>query len=610
MVVVGLVAGAEQAKSLEETTSAVSKETVSPTEESLDLETSLITEEDLTDAIGQVQLLEEIDAAASKETASSADESSDIEKVPLTMEEGLAKKISLDLRGMDIVDTIKFLSLKGGLNIVTSKNVSGRITLFLKDVTIADTLDVILLTNKLACEKKKNIITILTEVEYEALYGEKYTEKREIKTLKLKYIQSTKAGEALASIKSSIGKIIMDDATGSLILIDTPEKIREMESSALRLDEGIIEKMPPTITKVFELKYSQAEDLVLKVTEALTEGFGSARADERTNKIIVNDLPNKIEEITEMIATFDTQSKEIFIEAKIVEITLSDDFSFGVDWETMFKASSRKNIRITGDFPASGITSSYGRISLGRWREGFYTGEGTTSEAWNPGGLDPTQAQQILTFLNEVGKVKIVSSPHIVVCNNEEAKIMVGTRQPYATSTISNTDTASSTSWSAEFVDVGVTLTVTPTIYQGDFVKMHIKPEVSTLIDWFEIQDEAGTSQILLPEVDTSNAETTALIQDGKTVIIAGMIRETMTESEKKTPFLGDIPFLGKMFKSTYNTKEMKELVIFLTPRIISGDKDILYVEQIDKTKKNSKYYREGKKRRKPPRRKIRTEAL
>jgi len=130
---------------------------------------------------------------------------------------------------------------------------------------------------------------------------------------------------------------------------------------------------------------------------------------------------------------------------------------------------------------------------------------------------------------------------------------------------------------------------VTPTIYKGDFIRLHIKPEVSTLIDWFEVQDESGTSQILLPEVDTSNAETTVLIQDGKTIIIAGMIRETISESESKIPLLADIPVLGKLFKSTARNKEMKELVIFITPRIISGKKDLLYLQNSEKVRKPAK---------------------
>lgn len=164
------------------------------------------------------------------------------EKAPKTIEEGMVKKISLDLRGMDILDTIKFLSMKGNLNIVTSKNVAGRITLFLKDVSIADTLEVILLTNKLASVTKNNIITIMTEAEYGELYGEKFIDKRELKTLKLDYAKPSGVGVALESIKSTIGKIIMDDATGTMILIDTPDKIAEMEDMAHKLDRGLVEK--------------------------------------------------------------------------------------------------------------------------------------------------------------------------------------------------------------------------------------------------------------------------------------------------------------------------------------------------------------------------------
>jgi len=487
---------------------------------------------------------------------------------------GLSKKVSLDLRGIDIIDTIKFLSVRGDLNIVASKDVQGRITLFLKDVTIGDTLDVILLTNKLACEKKKNIITIMTEAEYEAFYGEKYTDKREIKTLKLKYLLPSKAGVALTNVQSTIGKIIMDDATGSLILIDTPEKIKEMETVVLDLDSSIVAKTSPTVTKVFKLKNAQAEGLEAKITEVLTEGLGSVRSDERTNKIIVRDLPNKIKEITEMVDAFDTRSKEVFIEAKIIEITLSDDFTFGVNWETLFEGSDTKDVRLATVLPATGITDTYSRMSVGTWQDT---------------ALDSTRTEQILNFLSEVGKVKIVSSPHITVSNNEEAKIMVGSRQPYATSTISQSDTTATTSWSAEFVDVGVTLTVTPTIYEGNFVKMHLKPEVSTLVDWFEIVDSSGVAEISLPEVDTSNAETDVIVQDGKTIIIAGLIKESRTEDESKVPFLGDIPLIGKLFTSKYDSNELKELVIFITPHIITGEEDLLYLEKGGKKRKPQK---------------------
>lgn len=534
---------------------------------------------------------EYLDETASEKEVLDPVESLASEDVPLTMEEGLAKKISLDLRGMDIVDTIKFLSLKGNLNIVTSKNVSGRITLFLKDVTIADTLEVILLTNKLASVKKRNIITIMTEAEFEALYGKKYIDKREVLTVKLKYALPSTVGTALESLKSSIGKIIMDDATGTIILIDTPEKLEELEEAAIRFDEGLIEKEPRTMSKVFELEYAKVEDLETKISEALTADLGTVRTDERTNKIIVRDLPYKIKEIEELVNAFDAKTREVIIEAKVVELTLNDDFALGINWEKIF-ATTTKDINFLGNFPISyptGTTGQHGKISIGTWKHGFYEDFQTEDEEYFAGSLDPRQTQQILTFLRSMGKVKIISSPHIAVCNNEEAKIMVGTRQPYATSTVSQSETTATTSWNAEFVDVGITLTVTPTINKSGYVKMHIKPEVSTLTDWFEILDDTGTAEIRLPEVDTSNAETDVLVEDGRTIIIAGLIKETESLYKRRLPILGDIPILGGLFGSTATGIETKETVIFLTPRIISGGKDVLYVEDVEKQRKPKK---------------------
>ncbi len=519
------------------------------------------------------------------------DEPLSLKQTSFSMEEGLAKKVSLDLRGMDIVDTIKFLSMKGNLNIVISKNVAGRITLFLKDVTIGDTLEVILLTNKLACEKKKNIITIMTEAEYEGLYGRKYVDKREIKTFKLKYALPSKVGAALESLKSTIGKVIMDDATGTMILIDTPEKIEEMKKTALNLDKGLVEKEISTTSQIFELEYAETATIEEKISAMLSEGIGSVHSDERTNRILVHDLPNRLKEIETMVAAFDAKTKEVVIEVKIVEITLNDEFAMGMSWEQVFNASTR-NVNLLGTFPITyptGATGQHNRIAIGTWKPGYYIDEGTADEKWYGGTMDPRQTDQALNFLRSIGKVKIISSPHIAVCNNEEAKIMVGTRQPYATSTISQSETTATTSWSAEFVDVGITLTVTPTINKSGFVRMRIKPEVSTLTGWFEIVDDAGTAQIRLPEVDTSNAETDVLVEDGRTIIIAGLIKDTEYKRRKRLPILGDIPILGGLFGSTSTGVIGKELIIFITPRIITGGEDLLYVEENEKARKPKK---------------------
>ncbi len=535
---------------------------------------------------GQAATESERQSAIKAELSMVEENSDDVLREPSL--DGLSKRVSLDLRAMDIIDTIKFLSMKGNLNIVTSKNVTGRITLFLNNISIGDVVDVILLTNNLACQEKNNIITIMTEAEYEALYGKKYTDKRRIKTITLKYADVEKTLAMLDGIKSSIGKVIADSQSGVIILIDTPEKIEEMASAAQRVDLPTVNRVIPTVTEVFELQYAKVEDIKEEVSKALTENIGSIRMDERTNKLVVTDLSHNMELIREVINAFDSKTRVVFIEAKIVEITLSDDFAMGVDWEVLFE--NMPDVNFLGNLPVSieGFSGTMGNFALGTWREGFYTDEHTADEAWNDGGMNPRKTRAALTFLKTLGKVEIISSPHIAVCNNEEAQIMVGTRQPYATSTVSQGETTATTSWSAEFVDVGVTLTVTPTINKGGFIKMHIKPEVSSLTEWFEITDDAGIAQIRLPVVTTSNAETDVLVEDGRTIIIAGLIKEISREYEDKIPILGDVPLLGRFFKSTSDSKENTELVIFLTPHIIAGDTTVASLEEEYSEKEHS----------------------
>ena len=492
-----------------------------------------------------------------------------------SLSEGLSKKVSLDLRGMDIIDTIKFLSMKGNLNIVTSKNVNGRITLFLNNVAISDALDVILLTNKLACERKKNIITIMTEAEYEALYGRKYNDKRQLKTITLKYADPADVSAALSNVKSEIGKVIADTGTGKLILIDTPEKIEEMGKIIEEFDLPTIERVLPAVTEVFELAYAKAKDIEPEISKSLTKDVGTIRIDEKTNKLVVRDLPYNMDRIKRLVREFDAKPRQVLVEAEIVEVTLSDGFHTGVDWKKLL--TRVHNLTFEGTFPFS------------------YTG--ASSLAVSVGTLADDGYELALELIKSVGKVKIVSSPHIAVCNNEEAKFMVGSREAYVTTTTTTGQVTTTTSEAVEFIDVGVNLYVTPTINKDGFIKMHIKPEVSSVGEWLET-----SSGNKIPIVDTSNVETDVLIKDGKTIVIAGLIKETTTKTINKIPFLGDIPLLGLLFRNKVDKKEKKELVIFLTPHIISGEKDLFYIKKAGKPRKPPKDggYIKGKKRLKP----------
>ncbi|MFA5363155.1 MAG: secretin N-terminal domain-containing protein [Candidatus Omnitrophota bacterium] len=469
---------------------------------------------------------------------------------------GLSRKISLDLRSMDIMDTVKFLSKQGDLNIVATKNVSGKVTVFLKDVTISDVLDIILLTNSLACEKKAGIITIMTEAEYEAFYGQKYTSKLKSKTITLKYADPARIGAILGSLKSSVGKVIIDPATAMIILIDTPEKIQEMEDAAIKADLSTVSRVLPTVRETFELEYAKIGEVKGEITKALTKDIGTIEVDERTNKLVVTDLPHNMERIKQLVAAFDSKTREVLIEAKIIEITLNDNFAMGVDWKKVYGVAM-DSMTLTGTFPFSAPISTGSSMKL------------------NVGTLDSDKYEFALTLIKGFGRLKVVSSPHIVVCNNEEAKFMVGTREAYVTTTITTGDVTTTTSESVQFIDVGVTLYVTPTINKGGFVKMHIKPEVSSISEW--LQTTEGNK---IPIVDTSNVETDVLIKDGNTIILAGLIKKTTDKNVSKLPLLGSLPLVGKMFSNVSDLNEKKEIAIFLTPHIITGESEMTQLKE------------------------------
>ena len=496
-----------------------------------------------------------------------SEESEEVVIESLEIEEqgtGLNKKISLDLRGMDIIDTLKFLGKQGDLNIVATRSVAGKVTLFLNEVVIRDILEIILLTNKLAFEKKGDVIIVMTEAEYEALHGQKYTNNKITKTLTIKYADTKKVGVILGNLKSSVGKVIVDPATGIVILIDTVDKIREMERAVKLVDLPTVNRIIPTVTEIFELNYAKVADIKAEITAALTADIGNLRVDERTNKLVVTDLPHNMKLIKDLVVAFDAKTRVVLIEAKILEITLNDDFAMGVDWSKIF--GSTKGLTFDGSFPFTSPDST------------------SSSLAVDIGTFAADKYDFAIDLIKDVGKLQILSSPHIVVVNNQEAKFMVGTREAYVTSTVTTGEVTTTTAESVEFIDVGVTLYVTPTINKDGFVRMHIKPEISSVIDTLET-----TEGNQIPIVSTANVETDVLVKDNRTIIIAGLIKETDTDDMSKVPLLGDIPIFGAAFRQTSNLSERRELVIFLTPHIISGEEDITYLEEGEKARKPAK---------------------
>ncbi len=456
------------------------------------------------------------------------------------------KRISLDLKGIDIIEFLRILSTKMGLTIVSSKSVSGRINIFLNNLTFDDALDVLLLSQDLAADKKGSIINIMTSAEYERLYGKKYYDMRKVKIVKLLYAKPSTVFGALGQLKSDIGKIIVDEATGTIILIDIPEKIEFMMDAIKDLD-----KIPQT--EIFDLKYAKPSDIKTHLSSAITAGPGELFVDEKTSKVVVSDLPDKMSKIKKMMKAFDEPTPQVLIEAEIVQITLNKEFQRNIDWERIFREAKYHGLDFVGTFPVNPsfspspeLDTASVKMSLGTSTDNFTT---------------------TVKFLESLGDAKVLSSPSITVINNQEAKIMVGTREAYITSTQSQADTTTITSESVQFIDVGVKLSLLPVINKDGFITIKIKPEVSRVAS--TITTTAGSR---VPIVETSEAETIVKVKDGTMIMIAGLMKDEKREDYVGMPLISKIPILGLFFNSKARQKKKTELIVFITPHIVGGD--------------------------------------
>lgn len=467
---------------------------------------------------------------------------------------GLQVKVELkSLDPWDVVQLIEYLALKGGLNnLVIGKGVAGLTTkLKFEGVTVGDALEVVLSVNNLAYEIKDGILTVMTDAEYRTNRGVSFYNNRQVRMFELKYADATRVLQMLEKVRSDIGVVVADQATGTLIVIDTPEKLVELQAIIEKADIATVMR---TETRTFVLQHATVEEVEAEVRASLTKEIGTLRADKRTQTLIVTDLSHNLKKIEALITAFDRRLREVFIEAKIVQVALRDEFRLGIDWNHLF---DNVNPRFElGSKVSAPIPDPFGdtptRVSQG-------IGSLTYRTILGGGDLNV-----VLDALQNVGDTTILSNPHVAVMDGKEATIKVVTSQPYAEAKLES-GTTNVVGETFTFIDVGVTLAVTPHISEDGFVSMAIKPEVSTVTGNYQARYQ-------VPIVRKSLADTTVTIKDGETIIIAGMIEDAKGTATTGVPWLGRIPILGLLFKSQAESTRKQETIVFLTPRVITGE--------------------------------------
>lgn len=425
------------------------------------------------------------------------------------------RKISLDFQDVEVRTILQILAKESGTNIVASDTVNGKMTLSLKDVPWDQALDLVMQARNLDMRQQGNIINIAPR------------------------------DELLAKDKA---------------FLQAEKEIAELGS---------------LYSQNFQLKYKNVEEFrkILRLDEidtnnsrnTLLSNRGSALIDPATNTLIVTDTRSVIEKFRKLIDELDVPAQQVMIEARIVEAT--DGFARDLGVKFGYGGTERQT--------AWGFNSGSGGISAAN--NGGASGNiGTSSGRWSVNtninlpvaaaansialvrALSSGALNLELSASEQLSKTKTLANPRVLTQNRQEAKIESGTEIPYQDTSTSGNNTTTTTTFKKAVLGLVVTPNITP---DGQII-MNVKINKDTPIDC-RVKNEATKC------IQTKNLDTQAMVENGGTLIVGGIYEEENGNTLTKIPLLGDIPVIGNLFKTRQNSQSRRELLIFITPRIM-----------------------------------------
>lgn len=275
-------------------------------------------------------------------------------------------------------------------------------------------------------------------------------------------------------------------------------------------------------------------------------------AEPATNSLVIYATSQEYLNIREILQKLDLIPRQVLMEVLVAEVTLTDDFEFGVEY-----ALQRGGFPEIGDVVPAGFPATL----LGS--PGFIAGGSGFSAVFNSGD----DFRVAIDALMQDSRVKVLSSPHLLAVDNQPARIQVGSEQPVATGTVTSPEAVATTT-TIQFKNIGRILTIIPQVNSEGLVNLQVKIEVS------DVGQRVLVGSQTFDAFNIRDAETTAVVQDGQTLVIGGIITERDDKSRSGVPYLMDIPFLGQLFRDTSAGSERTELVILITPRVVRNQQE------------------------------------
>ena len=424
----------------------------------------------------------------------------------------IGQRISLDFKDADLQNVFRIIAEVSNLNIITSDDVRGKVTLRLINVPWDQALDLVLQAKALGARQEGNVVRIAP----------------------------------LAALR-----------TEERARLDAQKDVERLRVSM----EAVTETIP--------VSYTRAGELQPKIKDLLSEG-GKVQIDDRTNTIVIRDLARNVEEARALIAKLDTATPQVLIEARIVEVDTSFARELGVQWGGSFNGTAGgSKLGVSGFqdpsgafIPGAPVTNTGSRpFSPTAPPPNFAVNLPAAVGLGSGGGIsfgilrDNLRLDLSISALEASSKGRVISSPKVITIDNKEATIEQGTQIPYSTVSASGTNT--------QFVDATLSLKVTP----------HITPDGGVIMKLEAKNDSQGAVGASgQPAINKKKATTEVLVRDGETAVIGGILQISRTENQSAVPWLSKVPILGVFFRNDASDATNRELLIFITPKILKSE--------------------------------------
>lgn len=452
-----------------------------------------------------------------------------------TMED--KKLYSFRAQDLELKTALALFARANGLNVIPDSDVTGKVTIDIRDLPLPDAMEALLTASDCAWSQKGKLIRVRAT---------------ETKQFRIDYLRMARKGSGSSSATSSSGGGASGGSSGGG---GGGGGGGASGGGGGASGGGSGGPGGSAISLSQENPVDFWSELRVELAHLLTErGKESLAINMTAGQIQVTDRPAALLRVADYLKGLkDTVHRQVSLEARLYDVTLNDQFQLGVDWEHAIKTHGGKLAMIG----SPGIAAASG---------GFNLKENTITMLFQN---DNTKV--LLQALQEQGEVRVISKPSIRTLNNQTALIKVGTETPFFSKTISHVSgTANSPSTPIEVdtfttITVGTILAITPQIADDDWITLDISPVLTSLVGTEVSPSKTTTAPIL----DIKQASSLIRVRSGNTVVMGGLIQEENAKTRRKIPVVGDIPLLGHLFRGKFDASKRRELVIFITPKLV-----------------------------------------